>query len=127
MSKVRYEQRAEAGEETLQDTLHTDKWEYGAPIPAPKGLELCEAVSGKHEDGLMRRYIHDTHYNLMIIPKFEHSSRLQGRSSDETKKRVHQLAQAILRILLRFRLTRWRKCAIFFLLFFLLLANSAGS
>lgn len=93
MSKVRYKQRAEAEEEALQDTMLTDKWEHGAPLPAPEDLQLCEAVGG--EDGLLQRYTYDTHYNLMILPQFEHSSRLLGTNPDETKKHVNQLAQEL--------------------------------
>ena len=67
--------------EVLKDDIHFHPWVYGeAPIPKdlPKEVRECEAV---HE--LLSEYMCAKHYNVMVLPRFEHGSRLNGKDAVE--------------------------------------------
>jgi hypothetical protein len=88
-SQTRYEQRTKDGvadREVLKDDVHFHPWVYGEePIPKdlPKEVRECKAVQE-----LLRRYMCADHYNVMVLPRFEHGSRLNGEDEEDEVRRL---------------------------------------
>jgi hypothetical protein len=85
--QARYKQRTMDGvrqEEVLKDVMRFTPWVSGQQLETPEGLQKCDELRD-----LLSRYSYDSHYNVMILPQFEHGSRVQG------KKDVDKLAEAL--------------------------------
>ena len=90
-SQRRFEQRARDGvpdDQVLKDTMRFRPWEFGeAPIPEDLPAEVREC---KPVQELLNCYMCAEHYNIMVLPRFEHGSRLNGE--DDVQRLARELA-----------------------------------